>query len=178
MKSSPNPAEVRELDRMMAGLRGLDTKIAATEQVGLPLEDRFGAVADELDQAEAIFARYGFRPAHPYGPIRADMTHQALIGAISTAGGRNFLIAAGEARLRRQFEAGGAESMTAEAKALALQELRRQRRARAAVLEAYWRTMESNGLQITRPDDLADPELFLSDADTLLTIANESEQTA
>jgi hypothetical protein len=66
--------------------------------------------------------------------------------------------------------------MTADAKALALQELRRQRRARAAMLEAHWRTMESNGLQITRPDDLADAELFLSDTDTLLTIAKE--QTA
>jgi hypothetical protein len=55
MKSAANPADVRELDRLIAGLRELDQKIAATETVGLPLEDRFGAVTEELDAAEAVF---------------------------------------------------------------------------------------------------------------------------
>jgi hypothetical protein len=92
MKSAANPADVRELDRLIASLREIDQKIAATENVGLPLEERFAAVTDELDRAEAVFTRYGFRPEHPYAPIRSDLRYQALIGAISTAGGRNFLV--------------------------------------------------------------------------------------
>jgi hypothetical protein len=169
MKSSANPAEIKELDRLLTGLRELDRKISATESIGVPIEDRFPAITDELDRAEAVFTQHGLQPQHPHPPLRAELRHQALIGAISISGGRNFLIAAGEARLRRQFEAAGALGMTESAKALALNELRGQRRARAAALEAYWRTMERNGLQISRPDDLVDPELYLLDEPSLST---------
>jgi phosphoglycerate dehydrogenase-like enzyme len=178
MKTSANPAEIKELDRLMTGLRELDRKISATESIGVPIEDRFPAITDELDRAEAVFTQHGFQPQHPHPALRADLRHQVLIGAISIGGGRNFLVTAGQDRLRRQFEAAGGESMTESAKALALQELRRQRRARAALLEASWRSMESNGLSISRPDDLVDPELYLLDENSLLTVAKGAEAAA
>ena len=178
MKSNANPAELSEIERLMASLREIDRKISTTENAGEPVEHRFDQVAAELDAAEAIFNQHGFYPQHPHPTIRNDLRHQALIGAVSVAGGRNFLISAGQERLRRQFEAQGATGMTESAKALALQELRRERRKQAAILESYWRTMESNGLPISRPDDLVEPEFYLADQPSLLRIAAGSEYTA
>jgi hypothetical protein len=55
MKSSPNPAELEQLDRQMTRLRQLDQEILAIEHTGPPLEDRYPEVEAELTEAEAVF---------------------------------------------------------------------------------------------------------------------------
>lgn len=175
MKSSPNPAQLTELDRLMAELRGLDQRVLATENTGPLLEDRFPAVAAELDECQSIFERDGFFGRHPHPSIQADQRYRALIGALSIAGGRNFLIAAGEARLKRRFEERKEVGMTNAAREMTLRELRLQRRRSAATLEVFWRHMEQSGLMVTRPEDLVDVELFLSDTASLERIASGKE---
>src|SRR5277367_4742915 len=178
MLNTANPAELKELDAMIERLRTLDQQISATERVGPLLDDRYPSVAQELDEAEAAFAQFGLYPAHPSPQLRAELRHKVLIGALCVGGGRNFLVAAGQERVKRQFEAQGGEGMTGQARELKLSELRLKRRREAATLEAYWRGMEERGLTISRPDDLVAPEIYLADQTALMAIAAGKEHSA
>lgn len=103
----------------------------------------------------------GFIPRHPSPALQADLRHQCLIGAISVAGGRNFLVTAGQERLKRQFEAQGGRGMLPAERELRLAELGRERRQTMARLELAWRSEEHAARAISR-GVLADPECFLA----------------
>jgi hypothetical protein len=81
------------------------------------------------------------------------------------------LLTAGQERIRRRFT----EGLPEKEKELKLQELRRARRARLALLEADWRQLEERGMTISRPEDLVSPELYLMGSDELLRAAQNAE---
>ena len=146
-----------------------ETALRRIEKAGPLLDDLLGEARACLERCETFFRDHGFMTVGASASEQAFHSRQSMIGALMAIG-RDELLAAEEARVRRRFEPSGSFGLSTAEKTARADELRRKRRQLSAVRELALRR-EEEGRDILAPPGGRDGEMFLLDQATLTAIA-------